>query len=139
MKYFMIFCLLAASILPALSQEFAVAVEINNIEAGKGTVYVGVFNSAESYKKQKAFLKETVEPAATKVNLSLLLPAGEYVVSVYQDSNMNGKLDANFVGMPKEPVGISNYSGKGIPGGFEKLKAVVEKAGTVLTVDMTRL
>jgi len=60
-------------------------------------------------------------------------------VSVYQDSNRNGKLDTNFVGMPKEPVGISNYSGKGIPGGFDKLKAVIKNTDAVLTVNMTRL
>jgi uncharacterized protein (DUF2141 family) len=38
---------------------------------------------------------------------------------------MNQKMDANIIGMPKEPVGISNYDGKGIPGGFNKLKMSV--------------
>jgi uncharacterized protein (DUF2141 family) len=36
------------------------------------------------------------------------LPAGEYAVAAYQDINGNGKLDRNFIGIPKEPVGVSN-------------------------------
>jgi acyl-CoA reductase-like NAD-dependent aldehyde dehydrogenase/uncharacterized protein (DUF2141 family) len=36
------------------------------------------------------------------------LPPGHYAVSVYLDENQNGKLDINFIGIPKEPVGASN-------------------------------
>ena len=32
------------------------------------------------------------------------LPAGEYGISVYHEMNSNGKLDRNFVGIPKEGV-----------------------------------
>jgi len=33
---------------------------------------------------------------------------GEYAVSVFHDENSNGKLDRNFMGMPKEGVGASD-------------------------------
>jgi uncharacterized protein (DUF2141 family) len=33
---------------------------------------------------------------------------GDYAVSVFHDQNSNGKLDRNFMGMPKEGVGASN-------------------------------
>ena len=33
---------------------------------------------------------------------------GKYAVSVFHDENSNGKMDTNFVGMPKEGVGASN-------------------------------
>ena len=36
-------------------------------------------------------------------------------VSVYQDEDSNGELDTNFLGMPSEPVGVSNDA-KGIFG-----------------------
>ena len=36
------------------------------------------------------------------------LPPGRYAVQVFHDENGNGELDANFVGMPKEPWGFSN-------------------------------
>jgi uncharacterized protein (DUF2141 family) len=38
----------------------------------------------------------------------LELPYGKYAVSVMHDTNMNDKLDTNFLGIPKEGVGISN-------------------------------
>lgn len=36
------------------------------------------------------------------------LPPGTYAVSVYEDLNGNHKLDHNFLGIPREPVGASN-------------------------------
>lgn len=41
--------------------------------------------------------------------------AGSYVVSIEHDEDGDGKLKTNFIGMPKEGVGISNNPG-GIPG-----------------------
>jgi uncharacterized protein (DUF2141 family) len=40
------------------------------------------------------------------------LPQGVYSVTVYQDENMNGKMDTNFVGMPVEGYGASNNPAK---------------------------
>ena len=36
------------------------------------------------------------------------LPPDRYAVSVYLEENNNKKLDTNFLGIPKEPVGGSN-------------------------------
>jgi acyl-CoA reductase-like NAD-dependent aldehyde dehydrogenase/uncharacterized protein (DUF2141 family) len=36
------------------------------------------------------------------------LPPGRYAISVYLDENGNRKLDKNWMGLPKEPVGVSN-------------------------------
>jgi acyl-CoA reductase-like NAD-dependent aldehyde dehydrogenase/uncharacterized protein (DUF2141 family) len=36
------------------------------------------------------------------------LPPGTYAVSVYEDLNSNHKLDHNLIGVPREPVGVSN-------------------------------
>ena len=35
-------------------------------------------------------------------------PAGDYAISLYYDENNNGTLDSNFIGIPKEPVALSN-------------------------------
>lgn len=34
--------------------------------------------------------------------------AGDYAIKVFVDQNGNGKLDKNFLGIPKEPYGLSN-------------------------------
>jgi uncharacterized protein (DUF2141 family) len=36
------------------------------------------------------------------------LPYGSFAVSILHDENGNGKMDKNFVGMPKEGYGASN-------------------------------
>ena len=37
------------------------------------------------------------------------LPPGIYAVTVYEDLNGNHKLDHNLIGVPREPVGVSNH------------------------------
>jgi len=52
---------------------------------------------------------------------NVTLPSGEYVVSMFQDKNGNGKLDTYLFNIPKEPIGLTNYFKKGIPGPYKKL------------------
>lgn len=139
MKYILGVCVFFLVVFCAYSQELSVEVELKNIAPGKGTVYLAVYDSAEGYKKQKPFLSKIIEPVSGNAKLELLLPVGEYVLSAFQDTNNNKKLDTNLIGMPKEPVGISNYEGKGIPGGFDKLKTPIQKNETVLTVNLIQL
>ncbi|MCC7051817.1 MAG: DUF2141 domain-containing protein [Gemmatimonadaceae bacterium] len=44
------------------------------------------------------------EPEAT---LTFETTAGTYAIAVHHDANANGKLDANFLGIPKEGYGVS--------------------------------
>jgi len=37
------------------------------------------------------------------------IPPGTYAIACYHDENDNGKLDTNFLGIPKEGTGASNY------------------------------
>ena len=85
-----------------------------NIEGlGKveGEVRVAVFNSKDTY------TKEPIYKAALPVEeLSVYwevpeLPFGEYAIAVYHDKNKNGKLDKNWLGIPKERYGFSNNAG----------------------------
>ena len=73
------------------------------------------------------------------VECEFVLPEGEYVISIYQDLNANGKLDTNLVGIPKEPVGISGYSGSGIPGGFDKLKMKIDAGVKSVSVNLAKI
>jgi outer membrane protein len=44
------------------------------------------------------------------------VPPGEYALLAYYDGNRNGRIDKNFIGIPKEPLGFSNnYRPKGPP------------------------
>ena len=45
---------------------------------------------------------------ASHLRIDTDLPPGVYAVTVYEDLNNNQKLDHNFIGIPREPVGVSN-------------------------------
>lgn len=45
---------------------------------------------------------------ARQLRIDTDLAPGIYAVTVYEDLNSNHKLDHNFIGIPREPVGVSN-------------------------------
>jgi outer membrane protein len=58
------------------------------------------------------------------------VPSGEIAVLVYVDENENGLIDKNFIGIPREPLGISNnYRPKGPPS-FDRAKFTVPEGAT---------
>jgi len=113
-----------------------ITLEINGVTVQGGLVYVAVYSNENNYKAEKPFIRFILDPVNNTITRNLELPNGEYVVTIFQDVNSNGVLDANFLGMPREPVGITNYNGRGIPGGFHKLKVPVSNYTTLITVNM---
>ncbi len=85
-------------------------VKVMNIKKGEGTIRIAAYSP-----DQKFLGEEIVEGIITPVNeagsvIAVFenLPLGTYALSLYHDQNNNGKLDTNFVGIPKEPYGFSN-------------------------------
>jgi uncharacterized protein (DUF2141 family) len=81
--------------------------------------------------KQKA----AITGATMKVRFTGLAP-GAYAVSVHHDEDGDGKLKTNFIGMPKEGVGVSNNPG-GMPS-FAKSQVQIG-AGTAISMVMRYL
>lgn len=119
--------------------EVPVKVVATSVEASKGQVYFAVYNNEKDYKKSVYFKAAAVPSSPGSVECEFVLPEGEYVISIYQDLNANGKLDTNLVGIPKEPVGISGYSGSGIPGGFDKLKMKIDAGVKSVSVNLAKI
>jgi uncharacterized protein (DUF2141 family) len=113
--------------------------EINGVHKNSGLLYVSVFNSEQSYDKKNIYKSWEKSPIYETVLIELNLPDGEYLFSVYQDSNGNKGLDKNILGIPKEPVGLSNYDGKGVPGNFDKLKVNIDKNTFKVKVTLVEL
>ena len=103
-------------------KENKVTVNISGIKSSEGQIILCIYNSSENYDKRNAFQEFKIIPEIDNVTFETQLPDGEYLVMLVHDLNNNGKLDTSFIGMPKEPVGLSNYDGKGIPGKFKKHK-----------------
>jgi uncharacterized protein (DUF2141 family) len=86
-------------------------VEISGLRSDKGQMLCALFSSAEAFptKADKAIARLTVKIAERQAvcDFTGVAPA-TYAVSVVHDENSNGKLDRNFIGMPREGVGASN-------------------------------
>jgi len=114
-------------------------IEINGAIVNGGLVYAAVYSNENDYKNEVPLAHFILQPDNTTLMYFLGLPEGEYVVSAFQDSNNDGKLNTGFFGMPTEPVGKTNYNLRGAPGSFNKLKAPVNNSSTKLIVNMGRV
>ena len=108
-------------------KENKLTVEITNVTSEEGQIILAIYNSSENYDKRIALQEVKLKPEIDTVIFETNVPDGEYLVMLVHDINNNGKLDTSFIGMPKEPVGLSNYDGKGIPGKFKKHKFSVNE------------
>jgi uncharacterized protein (DUF2141 family) len=116
-----------------------VVIEVNNVTKNAGTVHISVSLNEEAYKKRTPDRSYQVSPADNVVRKEITLPLGDCVINVYQDCNENGKCDNNFFGIPKEPVGISNWNGGGIPGNFNKHKVNINDKTQKITINLYQL
>jgi uncharacterized protein (DUF2141 family) len=111
--------------------------EIIGAQKDGGIIHLSLFNSEKSYEEKKAYRSLVSNPDTAIVLLTL--PAGDYVISIYQDNNSNGKLDTNFIGIPKEMFGFSNYDGRGFPGNFNKHRIQVNDSTKNISVNLYKL
>ena len=109
------------------AEEKKLTVQITNVTSEEGQIILAIYNSSENYDKRIALQEVKLKPEIDTVIFETNVPDGEYLVMLVHDINNNGKLDTTFIGMPKEPVGLSNYDGKGIPGKFKKHKFPVNE------------
>lgn len=80
---------------------------VNNIQVGKGTVVVEIYDNDQNFFKLPITTK-TVNATNQSLDFSFDIPEGMYAVAVYQDINENKKLDKGWFSIPKEPYGLSN-------------------------------
>jgi uncharacterized protein (DUF2141 family) len=83
-----------------------------NVKTDEGKIYVWVYDKKDDWLSDRYRTQKSIAVAGNRqgdrVTMELLLPAGEYALSVFQDVNDDGKLERNFIGLPKEPAGLSN-------------------------------
>jgi uncharacterized protein (DUF2141 family) len=116
-----------------------VAVEVKNVVANGGTVHISAFYSENAYKKRTPDCTFQVSATGGIVRTEIEFPLGDCLLYVYQDINKNGKCDNNIIGIPKEPVGITNWNGKGHPSSFSKYKVTIDKATTTININLYQL
>ncbi len=114
---------LLAALLTALSLSLPVAaagdkrdgvgglhVVVTGFRSTDGDLAIALFASEDDYQEQtNAVRREWLIVEGDEVTWTLSdLPPGEYAVIAYHDENDNRELDFRILGIPKEPVGVSN-------------------------------
>lgn len=110
---------------------FDVEIVVTGIKENSGTIVISIHDSAESFRKHIPYRNVELAVTGEKAVYHIRLKSGDYAFCVYHDVNGDGKLNANAIGIPKEPFGFSNYDGKGPPGNFKKHKVFIDGTATV--------
>ena len=105
------------------------------------TVVVQVYDSASSFGDFRDPIREIRSMKTANDTYRVAgVPTGDVAILVYVDSNTNGLIDKNFIGIPREPLGISNdYRPKGPPV-YDRATVTVSESGTnVFEVDIYKV
>ena len=89
-----------------------VRVELAGLVGASGKVFIAVYDNDDDWLSDDVYMAQEVIIEDSRdgemVSAELLLPPGEYALTVFYDINDNGELDTNFIGIPKEPIAMSN-------------------------------
>ena len=94
----------------AYAQTGTVNVEISEINAPKGLVSIGLYSDEKGFPdKGKEYKGKDVEVTGNTIVYTFKdVPFGTYAIAIIHDTNSNGKLDKNFLRIPKEGYAFSN-------------------------------
>jgi uncharacterized protein (DUF2141 family) len=100
-----------ASLTGAAAQNATLVVRADGIRSAEGSVFVGVCN--KSLEERECPYGDRKPARAGSVEFRFPnIPAGQYAIAVYHDTNGNGRLDRSGIGFPQEPYGFSNDIGR---------------------------
>jgi uncharacterized protein (DUF2141 family) len=105
-------------------------VQVEGANPGQGPVLVGICSGSLDFGSCR--YSQNVQPPAAE--FQVLFPdvlEGSYAIAVFQDTNGNNNLDRDQRGLPLEPYGFSNGTGRTAPPSFEAARISV--AGPTLT------
>ena len=116
---------------------------VNNIKSKTGKVGFFLFNSADAFpgNTEKALLSGFVKTVGNSVEYTFTNVAlGSYAVYVFHDEDSDKKLNTNFIGMPKEGMGVSNNAkGHFGPPKYDDAKFDFNKSDQTITISLTYL
>ena len=119
----------------------SVAVTVNKVRPGKGVLLITLVNKEQFLmrrKLKKPLMKALVKPLGKSVQYEFKdVAPGDYAVQVLQDFDEDGYMTDNWLGIPKEPWGMSNNPPVGLGGPkWERAKFTVSESPEVVKVSL---
>lgn len=85
-------------------------VQVEGVGSSEGLIHVAIYNTEKEFLKEAGVFRTDSAKATkgvTRVSIENL-PSGNYALAIFHDQNANERLDTNWIGIPKEPIGFSN-------------------------------
>jgi uncharacterized protein (DUF2141 family) len=105
----------ALPVLMGAGEPGTLTITVTGIRNTNGNLIACVFRDSKGFptcqKARTAINQSTRITGSTMTIRFNNLAPGSYVASVQHDEDGNGQLKTNFIGMPKEGIGLSNNSG----------------------------
>ncbi len=94
------------------SQDLSLTIELEGLKNRKGQVVLDIFHGEKGFPMKTEYaVKRQILMLTEDGKLEFIvakLPVGEYAFALFHDTNLNEKLDVNFLGIPKEGACASN-------------------------------
>jgi uncharacterized protein (DUF2141 family) len=103
--------ILAAMLVAAPAQAATLSLDIQGLKP-RGQVMIVLYDAERAWNAKAGAVRE-IKRRVSAANAQIIvegLAAGHYGAMVFQDLNLDGKMNFNMVGMPMEPYGFSNNS-----------------------------
>jgi uncharacterized protein (DUF2141 family) len=116
-----------------------IKVRVTAVNKKKGEVMLALFASSKGFPYETSYAIQKIKGNTLNGSLELSfsnIPPGTYAIALFHDTNGDGKLNTNFMGIPKEGYGVSNntYNTFSAPG--YKESSFSHNARTELTIQM---
>lgn len=131
---------MAAPVMMGQAQPGSLTVNVSGIRNTNGTLIACIHRDKNGFptcQKSATAIRQNLRISGSSMTVRFTnVKPGAYAVSIQHDEDGNGKLKTNFIGMPKEGVGVSNNPG-GIPN-WKKAQIQIG-SGTTISVSMRYL
>jgi uncharacterized protein (DUF2141 family) len=115
-----------------------VTLKVTDIKSTKGKIIVIIFKDNKTFEDEKAFRKIEFSKEHLKngaMELHFTLEPGIYGITLLDDEDGNGVMNKNFIGIPKEGFGFSNYYLKKMARPhFDEFKTKINKGENTIIV-----
>ena len=128
--------MIAIFMLASGAQAATLTVQVEGAIPGQGPVLVGICSGSLDFGSCR--YSQTVQSPAREFQIVFPdVPEGSYAIAAFQDMNGNNNLDRDARGLPLEPYGFSNGTGRTAPPSFEAARISVT-GSTLARVQIAR-